>query len=69
MLGLAALTLVAAAGCSDDGNDGNDGADTPVVSEPLVPFDPIVNEGVDTPVEPDQPDNLNFDSPQPGFED
>jgi hypothetical protein len=65
LLALAAVSVLAVSAC-DDGNDSE--PDTTVVngpeSEPDVPFDPNVEEGIDTGT--DERGNLGFDVDDPG---
>jgi hypothetical protein len=65
LLALAAVSALAVSAC-DDGNDSE--PDTTVVdelqSDPDVPFDPNVEEGIDTGT--DQRGNLGFDVDDPG---
>jgi hypothetical protein len=65
LLALAAVSVLAVSAC-DDGNDSE--PDTTVVdelqSDPDVPFDPNVEEGIDTGT--DQRGNMGFDVDDPG---
>jgi hypothetical protein len=65
LLALAAVSALAVSAC-DDGNDSE--PDTTVVdelqSDPDVPFDPNVEEGIDTGT--DQRGNMGFDVDDPG---